>query len=238
MSNLNEAIQTVVYANRILDCEGVVDAYGHVTCRHPGNPDHYLMSRSRAPGLIERGDIMEFTIEGEPLDQKDRVVYGERYIHGALLEARPDLNAVVHHHSHAVIPFGVTGIPLKPILHVGAGIGLEVPVWDIRDNFGGTDMLVRDMEQGRDLAKAVAGGNVALMRGHGAVVGGRTVKEAVMLSVYLQINAQLQAEAIRLGDPTYLNEEEVVKCKEMFYSDLSTNRVWEYFCDRAGVEGL
>lgn len=238
MSDLDSAIQHVVYANRILDKEGVVDAYGHVTCRHPDNPEHYLMSRSRAPGLIERSDIMEFTLDSEVIDQQDRVVYGERFIHGALFEARPDINAVVHHHSHAVIPFGVTGVALKPILHMGAGIGLEVPIWDIRDNFGATDMLVRDMEQGRDLAKTVGGGNVALMRGHGAVVGGRTVKEAVMLSVYLQVNAQLQAEAMKMGDPTYLSEEEISKCTEVFYSDLSADRVWEYLCAKADVDGL
>jgi ribulose-5-phosphate 4-epimerase/fuculose-1-phosphate aldolase len=238
MSDLDAALQEIVYANRILDREGVVDAYGHITMRHPTNPERYLMSRSRAPGLIERSDILEFTIESEPIDLQDRVVYGERFIHGTLMEARPDINAVVHHHSHAVIPFGVTGVPLRPILHMGAGIGLDVPVWDIRDNFGATDMLVRNNEQGRDLAKTVGGGTVALMRGHGAVVVGRTVKEAVMLSVYLQVNAQLQAEAMKMGDPTYLDAEEVKRCTEVFYSDLSANRVWEYLTARAGVEGL
>ncbi|MDA0238399.1 MAG: class II aldolase/adducin family protein [Proteobacteria bacterium] len=238
MATLEESTRDVVYANRILDMENVVDAFGHVTCRHPDDPEKFIMSRSRAPGIIERSDIMEFRLGGEVIDQRDRVVYGERFIHGALMEARPDINAVVHHHSHAVIPFGVTGVPIRPILHMGAAIGPDVPVWDIRDNFGGTDMLVRNMDQGRDLAKAVGDGNVALMRGHGAVVGGRTVREAVMLSVYLQVNANLQAEAMKMGNPTYLSDEEIEKCTETFYSDLSADRVWEYFCARAQVEGL
>lgn len=238
MVTLDDVTRDVVYANRILDMENVVDAFGHVTCRHPDDPDKFIMSRSRAPGLIERSDIMEFHLDGEVIDQRDRVVYGERFIHGALLEARPDLTAVVHHHSHAVIPFGVTGVPIRPVLHMGAAIGAEVPVWDIRDNFGDTDMLVRNMDQGRDLAKTVGDGAVALMRGHGAVVGGRTVREAVMLSVYLQVNATLQAEAMKMGDPIYLSEGEIEKTTEVFYSDLSADRVWESLCARANVEGL
>lgn len=238
MASVEQAIETVVHANRILDKENVVDAYGHISMRHPDDPEKYLMSRSRAPGLIERSDILVFRLDGEAIDLQGRVVYGERFIHGALLEARPDLNAVVHHHSHAVIPFGVTGVPLRPLQHTGAGIGPHVPVWDIRDNFGDTDMLVRNMDQGRDLAKTVGSGKIALMRGHGAVVGGRTVKEAVMLSVYLQVAANLQAESMRMGDPIYLSDAEIEKATEVFYSDLSADRVWEYFCARAGVEGL
>ena len=165
----------------------MVDAYGHVTVRHPDNPGRYLMSCSRAPELVTLDDIMEFTLDGEPVDDSGRVPYAERFIHGAIYEKRPDVNSVVHNHSHAVIPFGVTGVKLRPIVHVGASIGAEVPVWDIRDKFGETNLLVVNMEQGRDLADCLGGNRVALMRGHGCAVAGGSHQQSTMTSVYLQV---------------------------------------------------
>ena len=236
MTDLNSNLRELVTANRILAHEDVVDAFGHVSIRHPGNPEHYFLSRSRAPELVTPEDVMEFTIEGDPIDQRNRPIYAERPIHGALYEARSDVQAVVHNHSPAVIPFTVTKAPLRPILHLAAIIGVQVPVWDIRDRFGDTNLLVTTMEQGRDLAGVVGDGRVALMRGHGCVVAGGSLKEAIMASIYLQVNAGLLSESLRLGDVTYLSPGEVEKMSETQLSHLSADRAWEYWVRRAGLQ--
>ena len=153
MAKLDHLIEELVTANRILAREGVVDSFGHISVRHPDNPQRYLLSRSRAPDCIESADIMEFALDGTPVDARGRAPYLERFIHGALYEARPDVMSVVHNHSESVIPFGVTGRKIKPIFHMGASIGHEVPVWDSHDQFGDTALLVENMEMGRDLAK-------------------------------------------------------------------------------------
>ncbi len=238
MSDVLQAMRDVVVANRILAREGVVDAYGHVTIRHPDNPERYLMSCSRAPELVTLDDIMEFTLDGEPIDDSGRVPYAERFIHGAIFEKRPDVNSVVHNHSHAVIPFGVTGVKLRPIVHVGATIGSDIPVWDIRDKFGDTNLLVVNMDQGRDLADCLGAGRVALMRGHGCAVAGTSHRQSVMSSVYLQVAAELQAQAMRMGEVTYLSDAEIEHCSATFASEISVNRAWQYLRHRAGVSDL
>ncbi len=238
MSDVLQAMRDVVVANRILAREGVVDAYGHVTVRHPGNPERYLMSCSRAPELVTLDDIMEFALDGEPVNGGGRVPYAERFIHGAVYEKRPDVNSVVHNHSHAVIPFGVTGVPLRPMIHVGAAIGTDIPVWDIRDRFGETNLLVVNMDQGRDLADCLAGNRVALMRGHGCVVAGGSHQQSVMTSVYLQVSAELQRAAMQMGEVTYLSDAEVEHCSATFTSEISVNRAWQYLRHRAGVSDL
>src|SRR6516162_6139379 len=149
MAKLDDLIEDLVTANRILAREGVVDSFGHISVRHPDNPQRYLLSRSRAPDCIERDDIMEFTLDGTPVDPRGRAPYLERFIHGALYEARPDVMSVVHNHSESVIPFAVTGKKIKPIFHMGASIGHEVPVWDSHDRFGDTALLVENMDMGR-----------------------------------------------------------------------------------------
>lgn len=238
MDQLTKTMRDVVVANRILAREDVVDAYGHVSIRHPDNPGRYLMSRSRSPELVTLGDIMEFELDGTVVDDA-RTPYAERHIHGAIYEARPEINSVVHNHSHAVIPFGVTPTPLRPVAHVGASIGKELPVWDIRQNFGDTNLLVVNMEQGRDLAGTLAGNNVVLMRGHGCAVTGRSVQGAVMTSIYLQINARLLQDTLNMHDEVeYLSDGEIDLCAETFLSDFSVQRAWEYFQRRAGAESL
>jgi len=240
MSDLLTAMRQLVMANRILAREGVVDAYGHVSIRHPDNPNHYLISCSRSPELVTLSDIMEITLDGEPIDARGRTMYAERFIHGAMYEKRPEVNSVIHNHSHAVIPFGVSKVPLRPLIHVGASIGERVPVWDIRDKFGDTNLLVVNMEQGRDLAASIGGGRAALMRGHGCVVTGKAVKEAVLTAVYLQVNARIQMDAIRLGgdDVVYLSPGEIQEQESIMFGDLSVNRAWEYLVMRAGAQGL
>src|SRR5438046_7927152 len=170
MAQLDHLIEELVTANRILAREGVVDSFGHVSARHPDNPQRYLLSRSRAPDCIESGDIMEFTLDGTPVDPRGRAPYLERFIHGALYEARPDIMSVVHNHSESVIPFGVTGKKVKPIFHMGASIGYDVPVWDSHDRFGDTALLVETMDMGRELAKRFGAGATALTRGPGATM--------------------------------------------------------------------
>ena len=238
MNPMFDALRELVIANRILAREDVVDAFGHVSIRHPEKPDHYVMSCSRSPGIVTLDDLMEYTMDGEPLDRRDRPMYAERHIHGAILERRPELNAVVHNHSHAIIPFGLTGVPIRPVVHVGSTIGGEVPIWDIRDNFGDTSLLVLNMDQGRDLARSMGDGLVALMRGHGCAVGGRTLKEAVMVAVYLEVNAKLQMQAMQMGEPKYLTPGEIEQGTERFFIDLAINRSWEYWKIRAGCEGM
>ncbi len=233
MSKLDAVLEELVTANRILAREGIVDSFGHVSVRHPERPDRYLLSRARAPERIEVEDIMEFTLEGEPIDPRDRKPYLERFIHGALYEARPDVQAVVHNHSPSVIPFGVTGTKLKPLLHMCASIGHDVPLWDSQDKFGDTALLVENMEMGRDLAKSLAKGRTALMRGHGAVVVAPTLRHAVFIAVYLELAAKLQMQAMPLGNVKYLTEGEVEKVINRT-GPYTIDRAWENWCRRAG----
>jgi ribulose-5-phosphate 4-epimerase/fuculose-1-phosphate aldolase len=226
----------VVAANRILANEGVVDAFGHVSVRDPRNPQRYVMARSRSPALVELADLMEFELDGTPVDARGRTPYGERMIHGAVYEARPDVTSVVHHHAYGVLPFTLTPLPLRPVIHTASVIGANVPVWDIRDDFGATDLLVRTMEQGRSLTATLAQNTCVLMRGHGAVVIGASVQRAVLTAIYLQVNANVELQAHVLGEPAFLSDEEIAKSAETQFSPLALDRAWEYFCQRAGVE--
>ena len=234
MNNIDEQLQELVTANRILAREGVVDAYGHVSIRHPERPDRYILSQSRAPDLVDINDLMEYTLDGDPIDQQGRSMYTERPIHGGIYEARDDVLAIVHNHSPAVVPFSVTGTPLRPILHLAALTGPELPVWDIRDNFGDTNLLVTTMEQGRDLARCLGGRRVSLMRGHGCVVAGNSIREVVMASVYLQVNAGLLLESLRLGEVKYLSPGEIESMTESQMSLTGQERAWQYWANRAG----
>ena len=234
MTDLDRQLQDLVTANRILAREEVVDAFGHVSIRHPERPDRYILSRSRAPELVDAPDLMEYTLEGEPLNQQGRAMYSERPIHGGVYEARPDVMAVVHNHSPAVLPFGVTGVPLRPMFHMAAVVGEPVPVWDIRDNFTNTGLLVTTMEQGRDLAARLGPNRAALMRGHGCVVVGSALKQAVMASVYLQANARLLLQSLPLGEVKYLSPNEIELMAQSLARPSSIARAWEYWAARAG----
>ena len=225
-------LDELVIANHVLANEKVVDSFGHISVRNPENPKHFFLSCSRSPEIVSIEDIMEFDLEGNNVDGSILRPYGERFIHGALLEALPEIQSVVHNHSLSVIPFGVTNTPLLPIIHTGAAIGRNIPTWDIQDNFGDTDLLVRNMEQGRDLAKTMGQASVVLMRGHGCSVVGSSIKEATLTAVYLQISATVQLQSMSLGDVRYLTPGETDECTNMFYSDLSVDRVWENLTTR------
>src|SRR6266704_1529229 len=197
MTDVKAAIRDLVVANRILANEDVVDAYGHVSMRHPAHAARYLLARSLSPELVERDDIMEFELDGTPVGDS-RQPYLERFIHGAIYEARPDVQAVVHAHAEAVLPFTISTTPLRPVVHMASFIGARIPVWDIRDSFGDTNLLVVNMAQGRDLARGLGAERVVLMRGHGFAAAARSLPEAIRMSVYLPLNARVLTEAMRL----------------------------------------
>ena len=204
-------IEDLVAANRILFDQGVVDGFGHVSVRHDKRPDHFLLARSMAPGLVAAADIMEFDPDGEAVDPQGRTPYLERFIHSEIFKAHPLVMAVVHSHSPAVIPFGVVAVPLRPIYHMSSFLGSEVPIFEIREAGGpATDMLVRSPALGAALAKTLGNCAVALLRGHGNVVVGGSVREVVFRAVYTECNARLATEALRLGQgrATFLNDDE------------------------------
>src|SRR5919197_2961615 len=232
MATLDMLLEEIVTANRILAHEGVVDSFGHVSARHPDNPKRFLLSRARAPERIEKDDIMEFTLEGEPIDARDRAPYLERFIHGGIYEARPDVHSGVHNPSPSVSPFGITDRKLKPLLHRCANIGHEVPTWDSHDKFGDTALLVENVEMGRDLARAIGSGRSILMRGHGATVAAPNVRHAVFISIYLEVNAKLQMQAMAMGDIKFLTDGAVDKVIART-GPYTLNRAWENWCRRA-----
>lgn len=207
-----ENVADLVIANHILADQGVVDGFGHVSVRSVKNPSHYFISRSRAPALVSADDIMEYDLDDRPVDPRGRSSYLERFIHSEIYKARPDVQSVIHSHSPAVIPFGVTDVPLKPISHMGGFLVREVPVFEIRETGGNeTDMLIRSKDLGAALARKLGSNPVVLLRGHGDTVVGRTLQIAVFNAVYTEVNARLEAEALRLGKVTFLNEVEAAK---------------------------
>jgi HCOMODA/2-hydroxy-3-carboxy-muconic semialdehyde decarboxylase len=208
-------IDDLVAANRILADRGVVDGYGHVSARDPRDPARYLLARSLAPELVTEADIMELDLDSRPLDGRDRAMYLERFIHGEIYKVRPDVMAIVHHHSPSVIPFTIGAAPLRPLYHMSAFIGLGVPNFEIRAAGGMTDMLISSPELGAALARTLGRHPAALLRGHGGVVVGSSVPLAVGRSVYMEINAQLQLQAMALPGPlTFLDAEEVRRVEE------------------------
>jgi ribulose-5-phosphate 4-epimerase/fuculose-1-phosphate aldolase len=237
MANLDTLIQDLVIANRILAREDVVDAYGHISVRHPDNPKRFFISRSLAPELIEKGDIVELGLDGQPVKEEKRSLYLERFIHAAIYEMHPEVTSVVHAHAEDILPFGIAkATPLKPVIHSGSFIGMDVPVWDIRDKFGDTNVLVTNMDQGRDLAKCLGSkGGVALMRGHGFASAARSIIEVVRLSVYLPRNARVQMAAMQLGKPVKLSKGEIAARAAGYRPHApETWRAWEYWATRAG----
>jgi HCOMODA/2-hydroxy-3-carboxy-muconic semialdehyde decarboxylase len=192
-------LEDMVIGSRILADFGVLDGFGHVSARHPTNPNRFLMARSLAPALVTADDIMEFDLEGNAVDVRGRTVFLERFIHSEIYKARPDVMGVVHTHSAGVIPFSVTNVPLRAMFHNPSFLAAGAPVWDIRKDFGETNMLVSDSAKGKSLAKMLGEKSVVLMRGHGDVTVGPSVKMAVFRAYYTDVNAKLQSQAIALG---------------------------------------
>jgi len=218
-------LEDIVVGSRILADFGVVDGFGHVSARHPTNPNHFLMSRSLAPALVTADDIMEFDLDGNPVDARGRTVFLERFIHAEIYRVRPDVMSVVHTHSPGVIPFSVSQVPLRAMFHNPSFLAVGVPVWDIRKDFGETNMLVSNSAIGKSLAAALGDKPVVLMRGHGDVTVGPSVKMAVFRAYYTDVNAKLQAQALALGgEPNYLTPGEGVKADQTNFAVM--DRIW------------
>src|SRR5215470_71820 len=220
------AVEDLVFANKILVDQGVLDAYGHVSIRVPGDPKHFLMSRSLAPESVTPADILEHDLEGNATAPPGGSLFLERFIHAGVYAARPDVQAVVHNHAPSLIPFGVTGVPLRPLYHMSAFLADGVPVFDIRTAGGETDMLVKTLPLGQALAKTLGAHNAVLMRGHGAVVVGPDMPKAVFRSIYTEQNARLQAQAMQLSQKViYLDPEEAKKAEASMGGTIG--RPWE-----------
>lgn len=206
-------VNELVLANHILASTGVLDAYGHVSVRDSRNPNHYLLARHMAAGLVTAEDIIEYDLDSKPVSANESAGYTERFIHGNIYRARPDVMAVVHFHAPEVIPFGVTGVPLRPVFHMAAFLGEGVPVFEIRKAGGVTDMLIRNNTLGHALAETLGNKPAVLLRGHGAVVVAPSLHVVAGRAYYMMVNARVQAQAIQLGGGkvTYLEEEEARK---------------------------
>lgn len=224
----------LVQASRILAQRNIVDGFGHVSVRHPQRPRTFLISRSMAPALVTAEDIMTISFSGEPCDSDERKAFLERFIHGAIYEARADVGAVVHSHSPAVIPFSVVpGTPLRPVCHMAGFLVSQAPVFEIRDVAGdASDMLVCTSGIAQEMAQRLGRDAVILMRGHGSTTVGRDIREAVFRAVYLEVNARIQSEALRLGPVTYLNAAEARNVEAANASQV--DRVWELWCRELG----
>jgi HCOMODA/2-hydroxy-3-carboxy-muconic semialdehyde decarboxylase len=207
-------IEELVIANHILFDQGVVDAFGHVSVRHDANPERFLLARNMAPGQVGPDDIVEFTLDGEPVNAAGRRVYLERFIHGEIYRSRPDVMSVVHSHSHSIVPLSVVkGVRLQAIFHMGGFIRQGAPVFEIREVAGdSTDLLISNNGLGRALAQRLGGHDIVLMRGHGSTVVGGSIRQAVYRAVYAELNARYQLQAMQLGEVTYLTEGESDSC--------------------------
>jgi ribulose-5-phosphate 4-epimerase/fuculose-1-phosphate aldolase len=227
------AIPELVDANHILFDQGVVDGFGHVSMRHPVRPDRFLLARSMAPALVTAEDILVFDRDGAAVAAGGPAVYLERFIHSEIYRSRPDVIAVVHSHSPAVVPFSlVSGTPLRPVCHMCGFLGAATPVFEIRDVAGqGSDLLIRDARLGAALAQSLGQGAAVLMRGHGSTVVGTGLRQAVFRAVYTEVGARLQSEAMRLGPVTYLTEDEAAATAAT--NDAQIDRAWRLWLKAA-----
>ena len=239
LAEVNPAlVEDLVDANHILYHLGVVDGFGHVSARHPTDGSRFLISRSMAPALVTAADLMAIRLDGRPVYDNGPTPYLERFIHGEIYRARPDVVAIVHSHSAAVIPFGIVpGATLMPVSHMGGFIGEGAPVFEIRDTAGvNSDMLVRTPELGAALAKSLGSQNIVLMRGHGSTVVGFNLRQAVYRAVYAEVNARQQSEALRLGAPIYLTPGEAMESAKA--NDGQQDRAWNLWKRAIQESGL
>lgn len=222
-----ETIADLVLAYKILVNEAVLDSFGHISARSPTNPERFLLPRAMPPSLVEADDVLELSVEtSQPIDPRGRRTNGERYLHGEIYKARPDVNAVVHSHSQAVIPFSLTNVPMRPVLVQAGFMPLTIPNFEIRDVRGdGRGMQITDMPRGAALAKTLGNGPLALLRGHGNVVVGSSVKQATVFAAYTDINARMQAQALQIDRHIVVMDE-----PELFEPwEFDINRPWENF---------
>lgn len=236
MSEHHTVRRELAIANRILAHEQVFDSYGHVSVRHPVDPGRFFLAASVSPEQVQVGDVLEYGLDGQPVTATDRAQYSERFIHAAIYASRPDVNAVVHAHTESVLPFTVSATKLRPLLHVAAIIGHDIPVWDMHDDFGDTDLLVINPAHAGSLADTLGAGRVVLMRGHGFTAAAASLELVVRVAVYLKINAQAQLAAMALGPVQFMSEGEVAAADARMGSPKATGRVWENWARRSGAD--
>jgi HCOMODA/2-hydroxy-3-carboxy-muconic semialdehyde decarboxylase len=234
---LAETLHELIVATRILCNEKVLDAFGHVSVRHPHDPQRYFISRHRAPELAEVSDLVELTLDSEPVRPTEFRLYSEKVIHGEIYKARPDVHAVVHHHAHAVLPYAISGQQIVPVFHLGAVMG-KVQFWDQRDEFGDTNMLVVKPEEGASLARALGPHWTVLMRRHGATVAGTNLRELTFRTVFTCDNARLQSQAMAHGRVDALSAGEAKLTSSHQLRPPSTNRAWDYWVRQIEKVGL
>jgi HCOMODA/2-hydroxy-3-carboxy-muconic semialdehyde decarboxylase len=227
-------VNELVLANHILANQGVLDAYGHVSVRDDRNPNHFLLASHMAAGVVTASDIVEYDLDSKPVNPNAAAGYTERFIHGEIYRSRPDVMAIVHCHSPELIPFGATGVALRPIAHLAGFLGDGVPVFEIRDVAGETDLLIRDSKLGHALAQTLGQKPAALMRGHGAVVVAPNLHVVAGRAYYMNLDARLQREAMLLsgGNVTYLTPEEAGKAS----AQDGYERAWDYWKHELGVK--
>lgn len=227
-----QARQNLALANRILAHEGVIDAFGHVSVRHPTIQEHYLISRHRACELVHEEDILELTLDCVPVSPTSQRLYGELVIHGCIYQARPDVQAICHHHSGDILPFCVTDVPFHPVFHLGGTSGHSVPIWDSRDEFGDTGLVVIKPEEGRSLARGLGPSSMILMRHHGATVVGQSIQDMVFRTVFTTRNAEVLGRAHAIGKVDPLTHGETLKSFTFHQGPRPTERAWEYWSMR------
>jgi len=236
-NRIADTLYELALANRIVAHEGIIDAFGHVSVRHPDDPNRYFLSRSRSPGLVEPGDILEYHLDSKPVREPEVTQYSERVIHGEIYKARPDVMAVCHHHAPSFMPLVSTGMDYVPVFHLGATGGARPPFWDQRDDFGDTNMLVVKPEEGRSLAKALGQHWMVLMWRHGVTVAGRSLQDTVFRSIYSARNAEYQVQAKTAGAIAPLTPGEVELCARIATATTGLARSWEYWVHRLGKAG-
>jgi ribulose-5-phosphate 4-epimerase/fuculose-1-phosphate aldolase len=229
---LAEARQELATANRVLANEGVLDAFGHISLRHPTKPDRYLISRYGAAELMKPSDILELTLDSKPVEPTTARLFSELVIHGCIYQARPDVHSVCHHHAISVLPYCITGVELVPVMHLGAALGGKVPFWDSRDEFGDTPLVVTKPEEGRSHARGLGEHWMVLLRRHGATVAGRSLRECVFRSIYTCRNAELQSRSMAIGSISTLSPGEAELCGSHSLTPRTLSRVWEYWTHR------
>jgi len=228
----SDLIDRLVYANRILYDQGIVDGLGHVSVRHPDQEGVFLLSCNRAPGMVKRQDIVCYDLDGNAVSETNERPYLEQFIHSEIYRARPDVVAVVHSHSPSVIPFAITQNPLKPVFHMSGFLGSGSAHFEIREAAGNTDMLIRSAYLGEALAKSLGKHNCVLMRGHGSTVVGTSLEQVIYRAIYAEVNAKLQLAANGLGEISFLNEEEAKLSSDM--NDGQIPRSWNLWVARLG----
>jgi ribulose-5-phosphate 4-epimerase/fuculose-1-phosphate aldolase len=219
-------------AYRLVANEGILDAFGHISVRNPNNPNRYFLSHSRAPALVQPDDIFEYDLDSNPIVSPITRPYSERVIHGEIFKARPDVNAVCHHHAPSIMPFAISGVPLQPVFHLGAAMGQRAPFWDSRDEFGDTNLLVVKPEEGASLARALGSHAIVVMRRHGATVVGGELRELVFRTIYSAKNAEHQLAAHALGHVSPLTDGEAEMAAGLNLAPGPLARAYEYWVTR------